>query len=60
MKTFKVTTTLQVESWVDAEDEAEAVALGRELLFVGVPDGQVITDEYAEEMLRSEDEDDDE
>lgn len=53
MKTFKVTTTVQVESWVDAENEAEAVALGRELLFAGVPDGQVITDEYAE----SEDDD---
>lgn len=57
MKTFKVTTTVQVESWVDAEDEAEAVRGARYLIHAGVTDGLVITDEYAEELYTSEDAD---
>lgn len=57
MKTFKVTTTVQVEAWVDAEDEAEAVREARYLIHAGVTDGPVITDEYAEELYLSEDAD---
>lgn len=57
MKTFKVTTIVQVESWVDAEDEAEAVREARFNLHAGASDRQVIIEEYAEELYTSEDAD---
>ena len=53
MKTYKVVTTLQVESWVDAESESEAVDVAREGMEF-LTDGTFILDEYVTE---AEDED---
>lgn len=56
MKIFRVVHVLELESFVEAEDENEALMLAREGL-VGLEDGGVIVEERADVWSEPETED---